>query len=77
MNNWTLISYKMPDKDGRYLVSCEYSGGHKWVGVSSVRNGKFDDSTATHWQNLPPAACESDKPGCREYYNQLEELYGK
>lgn len=52
MNKWIAIKDKFPEKDGRYLVYVPHNS-HYWIGVSSVRRGKFDDITATHWMNLP------------------------
>ena len=50
MNEWISIEERIPEKDGRYIV---FEPRYKWVGVSSVRQGKFDDITSTHWQPLP------------------------
>ena len=50
LNDWIKCVEQMPLKDGRYLVYVPYM---KWVGVSSMRQGKFDDRTASHWQELP------------------------
>ncbi len=55
MSEWISIKDRMPEKDGRYLVY-EYQYG--WIGVSSVRKGKFDDVAATHWMQLPPKPLE-------------------
>ncbi len=50
MNDWIDIKDKMPEKDGRYLaIEKHYS---QWIGISSMRNGKFD-MEVTHWQQLP------------------------
>ena len=53
MNNWIDASKQLPEKDGRYLVCCEYWS--KWVGVSALRNGKWDDPKVSHWMELPHA----------------------
>jgi hypothetical protein len=50
MSNWIKCSEQMPPHEGRYLVYVPYM---KWTGVSSMRQGKFDDRTASHWQELP------------------------
>jgi hypothetical protein len=50
MSEWIAIKDRLPDKDGRYLV---YVPHWNWIGVSSLRQGKFDDTTATHWMILP------------------------
>ena len=47
---WILAKDKMPEKDGRYLVVEKHPA--KWVGVSTMRNGKFD-MPITYWMNLP------------------------
>ncbi len=49
MNKWISIKEKMPEKDGRYLI---YEPRYNWIGVSSLRNGVFDE-TASHWMDLP------------------------
>lgn len=41
-----------PEKDGRYLVVEDHS--YKWVGVATMRQGKFDIEIKW-WQPLPPA----------------------
>ena len=50
MNNCISIKDRLPEKDGRYLVVEDHH--YKWIGVSAMRDGKFDLSI-THWQNLP------------------------
>ncbi len=50
MNEWISTKEKMPVKDGRYLI---YEPRYNWTGVSSLRNGVFDDTTASHWMELP------------------------
>lgn len=50
---WVKASERMPEKDGRYLVT-EYHPNYKWVGVASVRQGKFDMDVLA-WQELPEA----------------------
>ena len=52
MTEWINIKDKLPKKDGRYLV---YIPNYKWIGVSSLRNGKWDDNALTHWMPLPEA----------------------
>ena len=49
---WTEAKEKMPEKDGRYLVVEDHS--YNWVGVSTMRDGKFD-MPITHWMELPNA----------------------
>lgn len=49
---WISVKDRLPDKDGRYLVVEDYSS--KWVGVCSMRNGKFD-TDISHWMELPHA----------------------
>lgn len=56
--NWTSIKNKIPEADGRYLVCEKMSGGYKWVGVSSLRHGKWDCSMTTHWMELPAPPVE-------------------
>lgn len=51
---WISLKDKYPPMDGRYLV---YESRYGWVGVSSVRHGKWDDSTITHYMLLPNAPC--------------------
>lgn len=53
MNNWISCAIQMPDKDSRYIV---FVPSWNWIGVSSLRQGKWDDETASHWMDLP------DKP---------------
>jgi len=50
-NGWISIKDKLPENDGRYLVCTEFWS--RWVGVSSLRNGKWDDTKVSHWMNLP------------------------
>lgn len=47
---WTNCAEQMPEKDGRYLI---YTPSYNWIGVSSLRNGKWDDELASHWMPLP------------------------
>jgi hypothetical protein len=56
MDKWISIKEKIPEKDGRYLVTEAYNW--PWVGVCSLRNGKWDSSTVSHWMELPEAANE-------------------
>lgn len=53
MTKWIKCTERMPEKDGRYLVNAKYSS--EWIGVSSLREGKFDDCHITHWMDLPKA----------------------
>jgi hypothetical protein len=49
--NW--ISAKNPPKeDGRYLV-VEEGKNYRWVGVCTLREGKWDSSQVTLWMPLP------------------------
>lgn len=51
MTNWIKCKERMPDKDGRYLV---YEGNkYNWIGVCSLRYGKWDSLEVTHWMPLP------------------------
>jgi hypothetical protein len=52
MNDWISIKTKLPDKDGRYLVVENHV--YKWVGVSTMRKGKFD-MPVLYWMELPKA----------------------
>ena len=49
-NDWISIKDRLPEKDGRYLVVEKHS--YQWVGVSTMRDGKFD-MPITHWMPLP------------------------
>ena len=55
MNNWIKCSERQPEKDGRYLVTERWHSTGYWVGVSSVRNGKWDSAEVIAWQELPEA----------------------
>lgn len=48
--NWISVKDRLPEKDGRYLVVEDHH--LNWVGVSSMRGGKFD-MTIMHWMELP------------------------
>ena len=50
---WIKIEKIIPP-DGRYLV---FESRYKWIGVASVREGKFDSVDTTHWMPLPNAPC--------------------
>lgn len=50
MTKWINAKEKLPDKDGRYLVVEDHS--YKWVGVCSMRQGKFD-FPIKYWMELP------------------------
>lgn len=50
MSEWISVSERLPEKDGRYLVVEEHCSN--WVGVSSMRHGKFD-MDVTYWMPLP------------------------
>lgn len=53
---WIKCEDRMPDKDGRYLVAEKFHFGiDYWVGVSSLRNGKWDVPLTRYWQELPEA----------------------
>lgn len=57
MSKWISCKDRMPDKDGRYLVCEPYSSSNgEWFGVSSLRNGRWDNNQITHWQPItePP-----------------------
>ncbi len=53
MSEWIRVSERLPKKDGRYLVCVPYGTSPSWIGVSSLRQGEFDDSSASHWMTLP------------------------
>ncbi len=50
--NWINLKDKLPEKDGRYLVV--ESLLYRWVGVASLREGKFD-TEILYWMPLPEA----------------------
>ena len=54
---WINAKERMPDKDGRYLVVEDYYA--QWVGVSSMRDGKFDVDI-DYWMELPKAPKEKE-----------------
>jgi hypothetical protein len=54
MIEWISCKEKMPEKDGRYLV-VEVFINHHWVGVSSLRGGKWDCVKTEWWAELPTA----------------------
>lgn len=49
-SQWIPAKDKMPEEDGRYLVVEDHH--YTWVGVSSMREGKFD-MPIKYWQPLP------------------------
>ena len=51
---WIKLSERKPEKDGRYMVVVPY-GSIPWIGVSSMRNGVFDDAKTEWWMPLPEA----------------------
>lgn len=55
MNKWIKCSDQMPDMDGRYLVYEKHfkTSEFGWVGVASMRNGKWDSPSIKAWQPLP------------------------
>ena len=56
MTDWKKCEDQMPEKDGRYLVTETYDyPGFKWVGVCSVRAGRWHIAKVTHWMELPEA----------------------
>lgn len=57
-NTWISVNTKLPEKDGRYLVA--ESDPYKWLGVCSLRNGKWDSALVTHWQDLPEPPKETE-----------------
>lgn len=52
MSEWIRCEDRMPEEDGRYLVTEIYDSG-KWVGVCSLRRGKWDISLVKYWKPLP------------------------
>lgn len=63
---WVKCSLKLPEKDGRYLVS---ESQYNWIGVCSFRNGEWDSSTVTHWMPLP------EKPILEDETKEKRKLY--
>ncbi len=55
MNDWINAKERLPEKDGRYLVVEDHH--YKWVGVCSMRNGKFD-MPIKYWMPLQEAPNE-------------------
>lgn len=53
MSEWIKCSKRLPEKDGRYLV-VEVYPTCPWVGVSSLRDGKWDSAVTVYWMELPP-----------------------
>jgi len=51
MSEWISVTDKLPEKDGRYLIVED--APYKWVGVCSIRNGKWDSSSVIYWMPLP------------------------
>lgn len=51
---WINAKERLPEKDGRYLVVESHWRSNTWIGVSPMRNGKFD-LPITHWMELPKA----------------------
>lgn len=49
-SSWKSATDRPPEKDGRYIV---YEPRYGWIGVSSLRHGKWDDTGVTHWMELP------------------------
>ncbi len=47
---WISVKERFPE-DGRYLVCTAHSPN--WIGVSSLRKGKWDDSMVSHYMPLP------------------------
>jgi hypothetical protein len=56
---WISLKDRSPDIDGRYIVHEEGYGG--WVGVCSLRNGKWDSHSVTHWMHLPEKPIDAKK----------------
>jgi len=52
---WISVKDRLPEKDGRYLVVEDHH--YKWVGVCSMRNGKFD-YPVKYWMPIPEAPKE-------------------
>lgn len=55
MSEWISVEDRVPKKDGYYLVFVPFLKDYPWIGVSSFREGGFDDDDATHWIELPEA----------------------
>jgi len=55
-DKWISVKERFPEKDGRYLVIEMHFT--PWVGVCSLRNGKWDNGSVSHWMELPEAAHE-------------------
>lgn len=48
---WIKCNERMPGEDGRYLVVECYA--YYWVGICSLRDGKWDSPTVKYWMSLP------------------------
>lgn len=57
MSEWISIKDKIPEKDGRYLVF-EKGNYYGWVGVLSLREGRWDSENVSHWMPLPESPHE-------------------
>ena len=56
MTNWIKCSYQQPQKDDRYLVVERHARlKYEWIGVCSLRNGKWDSDRIIYWAELPEA----------------------
>lgn len=51
-HKWIECTDRMPEKNGRYLVVEDYITG-VWIGVSSMRDGKWDSCAVQFWMELP------------------------
>jgi len=57
---WKSVKDGLPEKDGRYLV-VEVHTYYPWIGVCSLREGKWDSPSIKYWQELPEAPYGMDK----------------
>jgi hypothetical protein len=50
---WISIKDKLPDADGRYLITEKFRFGTTWVGISVFRNKNFGTHSVVAWKELP------------------------
>jgi hypothetical protein len=58
MNDWIDAKTNPPPRDGRYFVTERHSSWN-WVGVCSLREGKWDSPAVIAWQPLPRPSHEN------------------
>lgn len=59
MSEWIYCKDRMPDIDGRYLVSNKISWRH--VEICSLRGGRWDSEFIYAWMELPEGAEVTDE----------------